>query len=91
MAVLALAVPYLLFVQRPFTTTEPFPFTLFCIYDNQLFYMLAGVGFVIGIVGLKSRYGKTGFIITAIALGFVMCCWVFTLLHTWYMGVTGQS
>lgn len=90
-AISAIIVPWLLFIQRPFTTTEPFPFELFCLYDNRIFYMLAGVGFVMGIVGFKSIYGKVGLIITAIALGFMMCFWIFMLLYVWHMETTGQS
>jgi hypothetical protein len=90
-AITALTIPLILFIVKPFTTTEPLNFAIFILYDKVIFYIFATFGLITGIIGRKTRLGKGGLLITAISLGYMICHWILLGCYLFYMERTGQS
>lgn len=75
-AMSALVIPWIFHIPPPSVRAEGFLFFLFLLYNCLLFYVLATIGFLTGIVSWKSRIGKVGFFIAAISLGVMVGWWL---------------
>jgi hypothetical protein len=94
LSVLAIILPWFLFIRKPFTTTEPcflFLYFLYGVHSKLVFYVLAIIALIAGIISRKTKLGKAGLIISAVGLVYVICCWVFIVCYFFYMNATGQS
>jgi hypothetical protein len=90
-AIIALIIPLILFIAKPFTTTETINIAVFILYNKVIFYIFAAFGFVTGIIGRKTKLGKTGLLIAAISLGYMICHWILLGCIFFYMEITDQS